>query len=83
MHQDWTDGNHLFRSVQNNKLLFVDSFQIAAVPNSFAVFKDAVYIGMSIVHFLVNLRIRRDSTTQIGEMVDNFSLVWSITILDL
>lgn len=77
MHQDWTDGNHLFRSVQNNKLLFVDSFQIAVVPDSFAVFKDAVYIGMSIVHFLINLRIRRDSTTEIGEMDRWTTLAWS------
>lgn len=43
-------------------------FQIAVVPVS----KGAVSFGQSIFHFLVNLRIRRDCTTQKGEVVDNF-----------
>ena len=53
------ERSHLFRPVHNIKLIFVGFFffQIAVVPDSFTVSKGAVYIGNSIVHFLVNLRI--------------------------
>ena len=60
VHQDWhlQKSSHLFRPVHINKLFFVGFFfQIAVVLDSFTVSKGAVYVGKSIVHFLVNLRI--------------------------
>lgn len=52
-------------------------FQIAVVAGLFAVSKGGVCIGQSIVHFFVDLRIRRDCRTQIAEVVDNFQHVLS------
>lgn len=49
-------------------------FQEAVVADPFGVSKGGVCIGQSIVHFFVDLKIRRDCRTQIGEVEDNFQL---------
>lgn len=50
-------------------------FQIAVAACPFTVPEGGVCIGQSIVHFFVNLRIRRDCRNQIGEMVDTFQQI--------